>query len=52
MIKKDGWYIYKIVGGHYQYKHSTKKGKITIPKHCKELKKGTVNSVLKQAGLK
>lgn len=52
ILLKDGWYRYKVVGSHYQYKHSIKRGKITIPRHCKELKKGTLNSILKQANLK
>ena len=52
LLLKDGWYRYKVVGSHYQYKHHIKPGKITIPRHCKELKKGTLNSMLKQASLK
>ena len=52
ILLKDGWYRYKVVGSHYQYKHNKKRGKITIPRHCKELKKGTLNSILKQANLK
>lgn len=52
ILLKDGWYRYKIVGSHYQYKHDTKLGKVTIPRHCKELKRTTVNSMLKQSGLK
>ncbi len=52
IILKQGWYLYKIVGSHYQYKHNNKEGKITIPRHCKEIKKGTLNSILKQAGIK
>ena len=52
ILLKEGWYLYKTVGSHYQYKHSDKLGKITIPRHCKELKKAIVNSILKQAGLK
>ena len=47
-----GWYRYNIVGSHYQYKHNEKQGKITIPRHCKDLKKGTLNSIFKQAGIK
>ena len=52
ILLRDGWYRYKVVGSHYQYKHNVKKAKITIPRHCKELKKGTLNSILKQAELK
>ena len=29
-----------------------KKGKVTVPKHKGDIPKGTVNSILKQAGLK
>lgn len=52
ILLKDEWYLYKTIGSHYQYKHHNKPGKITIPRHCKELKKAIVNSILKQAKLK
>ncbi|HAG11851.1 MAG TPA: hypothetical protein DCK76_10885 [Desulfotomaculum sp.] len=32
--------------------HPTKPGKISIPCHNKEIKPKTINSILKQAGLK
>ncbi|WP_410685900.1 type II toxin-antitoxin system HicA family toxin [Avibacterium paragallinarum] len=50
MIEKDGWYLVKVVGSHHQYKHPTKKGKVTIPHPRKEL--GHLEkSIKKQAGL-
>jgi predicted RNA binding protein YcfA (HicA-like mRNA interferase family) len=52
LIKNDGWYFVSQEGSHCHYKHAEKKGKITIPRHNKDLKKGTVNNILKQAGLK
>ena len=52
ILLKDGWYLYRTVGSHHQYKHHSKLGKITIPRHCKELNKAIVNSIIKQAGLK
>lgn len=52
ILKKDGWYYYDTVGSHIQYKHEIKPGKVTIPKHKGDIKKGTLNSILKQAGLK
>ena len=52
IILKYGWYFVKQVGSHRQYKHPTKPGKVTIPFHTGDLDKGTVNSILKQAGLK
>jgi len=33
-------------------KHRVKQGLVTIPVHNKDIKKGTANSILKQAGLK
>ena len=52
-IKADDWHLVKIEG-HHHYKHPTKPGKVTIPFHTKpkDLDKKTVNSILKQAGLK
>ena len=52
LLKKNGWYIYEMRGSHYQLKHTIKPGKITIPYHGGDLKSGTLNSILKQAGLK
>lgn len=52
ILKKDGWYYYDTVGSHMQFKHKTKKGKVTIPRHGGDIKPGTLNSILKQAGLK
>lgn len=52
ILKRDGWYIVDINGSHYQLKHPTKKGKVTIPFHGSDIAIGTLNSVLKQAGLK
>ena len=53
-IEKDGWYQVAQKGSHIQYKHSEKPDRVTIPYHGsnKEVAKGTVNSVLKQAKLK
>ncbi len=52
IIKKGGWYFHKAEGSHYHYLHPSKTGKVTIPKHSGDLKRGTVHSILKQAGLK
>lgn len=53
IIKKDGWQYSYTTGSHYYYIHPTKTGKVSIPFHTgKDLKIKTVNSILKQAGLK
>ena len=30
-IEADGWYRIKAKGGHRQYKHPTKRGRVTVP---------------------
>ena len=52
LIKKDGWYLVNVEGSHHHYRHPSKKGKIQIPRHGGDLKKGLLNAILKQAGLK
>jgi len=53
LIEADGWYLVATRGSHRQYKHPSKPGRITIAGHpADELAPGTLNSVLKQAGLK
>lgn len=53
MIEADGWYLVATRGSHRQYKHPSKPGRITIAGHPADiLAPGTLNSVLKQAGLK
>ena len=51
MLEKDGWYRVKAKGGHRQYKHPTKPGRVTIAgKTGDDLALGTLNSIFKQAG--
>ena len=53
MLKDDGWLLVRTRGSHHQYKHPTKPALVTIPGNCNdELAPGTLNSILKQAGLK
>lgn len=52
IIGADGWYLISHNGtSHQQYKHPTKKGRVTIPHPRKELDPKTAKSILKQAGL-
>ena len=53
MIEDDGWVQVKSKGGHRQFKHPGKPGRVTISgKPSDDLAPGTFNSILKQAGLK
>lgn len=51
-LKEDGWYKVGTTGSHNHFKHPTKKGKVTVPHPKKDIPQGTLNSILKQAGLK
>ena len=53
LIEADGWYLVATRGSHRQYRHPAKPGRVTIAgKPSDDLARGTLNSVLKQAGLK
>lgn len=48
----DGWMLVATRGSHRQYKHPSKPGRVTVPgKASDDLAAGTLNSILKQAGL-
>jgi predicted RNA binding protein YcfA (HicA-like mRNA interferase family) len=50
---KDGWFVVRQRGSHHQLHHPTKSGTVTVAgKPSVDVPRGTLNSVLKQAGLK
>lgn len=53
LIERDGWGLIATRGSHRQYKNPLKPGRVTIAgKPGDDLAPGTLNSILKQAGLK
>jgi predicted RNA binding protein YcfA (HicA-like mRNA interferase family) len=53
LIEQDGWRHVTTRGSHRQYKHPSKKGRVTIPGHPgDDLHPDTLKSVLTQAGLR
>ncbi len=52
ILREDGWTEKTQKGSHLQLEHSIKSGKVTVPVHGGDIPKGTLNSILKQAGLK
>lgn len=54
VLYKDGWKDVeaRTNGSHIQLKHSTKPGRVTVPNHKGDVAPSTLNSILKQAGLK
>lgn len=51
LLKADGWEHVATVGSHWQFKHPTKPGKVTVPHPRKHIVAGTLESIWKQAGL-
>ena len=53
LIEKDGWSQVRQSGSHRQFHHPTKPGTVTVSgKLSAEVPPGTLNSALKQAGLR
>ncbi|OGA22388.1 MAG: addiction module toxin, HicA family [Betaproteobacteria bacterium RIFCSPLOWO2_02_FULL_67_26] len=53
LIHDDGWYLVATRGSHRQFKHPVKPGRVTVAgKPSDDLAPGTLNSILKQSGLK
>jgi predicted RNA binding protein YcfA (HicA-like mRNA interferase family) len=52
ILRDDGWIKKDQKGSHLQLIHPIKKGKVTVPIHGGDVPIGTLNSILKQAGLK
>lgn len=51
-LKDDGWFQVDQEGSHVQFKHETKKGRVTVPHPKKDIPIGTLKSIEKQSGLK
>ena len=53
LLADDGWYLARTRGSHQQFKHPTKRGLVTVAGSPNDdVAPGTINSILKQAGLK
>jgi len=53
MLEDEGWQLVRTRGSHRQFQHPTKPGTVTVAgKPSMDLRPGTLNSILRQAGLK
>jgi predicted RNA binding protein YcfA (HicA-like mRNA interferase family) len=53
LLEDEGWYQARMRGSHRQFKHDEKPGTVTIAgKPNVDIPPGTLNNILKQAGLK
>jgi predicted RNA binding protein YcfA (HicA-like mRNA interferase family) len=50
-LTRAGFYLHHTTGSHYYLKHPRKPGlRVTLPWHNKDLKRGTLASIVDQAG--
>jgi predicted RNA binding protein YcfA (HicA-like mRNA interferase family) len=52
LLQKNGFCIVSSNGSHFKLRNDTTGVTVIVPAHSKDLKKGTENGILKQAGLK
>ena len=52
ILKADGWYEVNVVGSHHQFKHPTKKGRVTVKHPDKNIPIKTLKRIEEQSGLK
>ncbi|MYF12196.1 MAG: addiction module toxin, HicA family [Gammaproteobacteria bacterium] len=50
MLQQDGWEHVATKGSHWQFRHPAKPGRITIQHPSKDIPRGTVASIYRQAG--
>jgi predicted RNA binding protein YcfA (HicA-like mRNA interferase family) len=52
LLEKDGWLQVAQSGSHVQFRHPSKKGRITVPHPKKDIPVGTLKSIERQSGIK
>lgn len=49
--QRAGFFLDHSTGSHRYYRHPNRPGVVTVPFHRRDLKRGTLLAILKQAGL-
>jgi mRNA interferase HicA len=51
-LRRAGFMLHHVRGSHHYFRHPDKPGLlVTVPYHNKDLKRGTLQAILRQAGL-
>ena len=50
-LERAGWMLRRVAGSHHIFSHPSRPGHITVPHPKKDLGKGLVHKIRKQAGL-
>lgn len=51
VLEKAGWRLHRVKGSHHTLLHETNNGVVVVPVHRQDLAIGTLNSILRQAGI-
>lgn len=51
-IEADGWFMVAKAGSHWQFKHASRPGRVTVPHPKRDLPLGTIKSIERQSGVK
>ena len=52
VLKKAGWYEVACEGDHHQFKHPTRRGRVTVTHPKKDIPVATLKNIERQAGVK
>jgi predicted RNA binding protein YcfA (HicA-like mRNA interferase family) len=51
-LEQAGFFVHHVRGSHHYLRHPAKPGLLlTVPYHSRDLKRGTLRSILRQAGI-
>jgi predicted RNA binding protein YcfA (HicA-like mRNA interferase family) len=49
-LQAEGWTLHHVKGRHHQFKHPVRAGKVTVKHPQKDIPRGTLRSIFRQAG--
>ena len=52
LLESNGFKLIRVNGSHHFYENKETNKRVVVPAHAKDLKKGTEQKILKDAGLK
>jgi predicted RNA binding protein YcfA (HicA-like mRNA interferase family) len=51
ILEKKGFVLKRVTGSHYIYAHPETKRRVTVPYHSRDVARGTLLQILKDAGI-
>ncbi len=51
VLERKGWKLARSKGSHHHFTHPSSPNVVTVPVHSKDVKRGTLNGILADAGI-